>query len=46
MPAVEKGQDLHDWPGFVVFAAVLGAIGGGGLWVVHRVRGKLPSRVI
>lgn len=45
MPVIEKGSDLRAWPVIVAICAVLGAVGGGVLWVAHRMRGKLPSRV-
>lgn len=45
MPAVDRGEDWHDLPLLVAIFAMLGALGGGILWVVHRVRGKLPGRV-
>ena len=45
MPAVDKDGNWHDLPLLVAIFATLGAIGGGILWVVHRVRGKLPGPV-
>jgi hypothetical protein len=45
MPAFENDSTYGDVPIVAGILTVVGAIGGGVLWVVHRVRGKLPSRV-
>ena len=44
LPAMDRSMPLREWPMMVGLFTVLGALGGGVLWVVHWVRGKLPSR--
>ena len=44
MPALDEKFHLRELPVMIAFFTVFGAIGGGVLWVVHRVKGKLPSR--
>ena len=44
VPAIDHTTHLRDWPIIVGIIAVLGAVGGAVLWVVHRVKGKLPGR--
>jgi hypothetical protein len=43
LPAIDKSEDWHDLHILVPLFALLGAVGGGVLWVVHRVQGKLPA---
>ena len=45
MPVMEMDFDWSDWPGFVAGFAVFGALAGAGLWIIHRVRGKIPGSV-
>ena len=45
MPVMDRDFDWSDWPGLVALFAAFGALIGGGLWIIDRVRGKIPSRV-
>lgn len=45
MPLLDGDFGWREWPVVVSVLAIVGALGGGILWIVHRVRGKLPSRV-
>lgn len=45
MPAFESDFSLQDVPIVAGVLTIVGAIGGGVLWVVHRIRGKLPKPV-
>jgi DNA-binding XRE family transcriptional regulator len=43
MPFFVDDFSWSDWPGITLALAIVGAVGGALLWVIHRVRGKLPS---
>src|SRR4051812_45132880 len=44
MPFFDDKITWSDWPGITALFAVLGAAGGALLWLVHRIRGKIPGR--
>jgi transcriptional regulator with XRE-family HTH domain len=41
-PFISKRASWSYWPGMVLAFCIIGALGGGMLWVVDRLKGKLP----
>jgi DNA-binding XRE family transcriptional regulator len=44
-PLISKRASWSYWPGMVLAFGIIGALGGGMLWVVDRLKGKLPPAV-
>jgi DNA-binding XRE family transcriptional regulator len=44
IPLFDDKITWSDWPVLTAMFAVLGAVGGAVLWVVHKVRGKIPGQ--
>lgn len=45
MPVMDHDFKWSEWPVVVAGISVLGALAGGMLWIIHRLRGKLPNPV-
>lgn len=43
MLVIDSEMTLREWPFLTAIFGVIGAFGGGLLWVIHRIRGKLPE---
>lgn len=43
LPFLDKKFDWSSWPVITVAIAVVGAVGGAMLWIIDKIRGKLPK---